>query len=158
MEFIPTQLQPSTMTMAIIASAISTLWLFDQSAVFRGFVATQPPCVISPLRPCQVVTTCACRRNGGEKLSWVTDKLFRTMFLAVYSSVFFLPLWRLILPAKLLIVPLVLYLPSYLDGSEQRGGRKSMWMQQHWVWHWLKKRSPPLPSLICPDSSELESR
>jgi hypothetical protein len=96
-----------------------------------------------------VVTLRLGLRNGGDKLSWVTDKLFRTGFLAVYSSVFFLPVWRLVLPVQLLPVCLLFYLPSYLDGAEQREGRKSMRVQQHWFWHWLKRRSPSLPSLNC---------
>lgn len=79
-------------------------------------------------------------RNGG---GWAADKLFRTIFLAVYSSVFFLPVWRLVLPPQLLLVVLAFYLPSYLNGCEQREGRNSMHVQTHWIWHWLKRRREP---------------
>eukprot|EP00290_Baffinella_frigidus_P035945 CAMPEP_0180316140 /NCGR_PEP_ID=MMETSP0988-20121125/33075_1 /TAXON_ID=697907 /ORGANISM="non described non described, Strain CCMP2293" /LENGTH=336 /DNA_ID=CAMNT_0022301169 /DNA_START=94 /DNA_END=1101 /DNA_ORIENTATION=+ len=111
MEFIPAQLQPSPMTMAIVVCTISALWWMDRGAVLRG--------------------------NGG---GWAADKLFRTIFLAVYSSVFFLPVWRLVLPPQLLLVVLAFYLPSYLNGCEQREGRNSMHVQTHWIWHWLKRR------------------
>lgn len=39
MEFIPAQLQPSPMTMAIVVCTISALWWMDRGAVLRGFVA-----------------------------------------------------------------------------------------------------------------------
>ena len=78
-------------------------------------------------------------------MSWVTDKAFRTIFLAVYSSVLVLPLWRRILPAGLFPVVLAFYLPSYLDGSEQREGRKSPFAARllHWIALAFKSRFKP---------------
>jgi hypothetical protein len=122
------------------------LWWMDQGAVLRGSAPTVIPlksimeslsdrlCSLSLCERC-----CSCRRGGGT-LPWITDKLFRSLFLVAWSSIFILPVLRHILPISLLVACFAVYLPSYLDGSEQNVARKSLQVQRHWAWEWIKQR------------------
>lgn len=75
----------------------------------------------------------AMRGTNRSPLPGFVDKGVRIFFLFVLTS----PLWY---PFPWYVLPLVvLYLPSYIDGSEKSGKRVSAWVQRWSLWRFVQR-------------------
>jgi len=80
------------------------------------------------------------KREKKSTLYYILHRLIWLSIMLIPQALF----WHLVagkwVPWKTLAVILLLYLPSYLDGSERSGGRPSSWLISWSIWQWFVRR------------------